>query len=193
MRRHSFILLGAMVVVFGCGRDGTDKAVKVPAQLTFDTVGRHVLTEKFIDTAADDVVLLAVTDDLLARMGNSSTEYATVMSWNKARRSVFVVWQLDAEVNHGGFDQFYHNPSVKFYTLVPEALKYVGASLLADLVQRANRTYEQRLAQIKKEGGGMDSGFSEYDHAYYQINRKESLEKILVEFVRGHKAAFVDP
>jgi len=200
MKLQFFIIMGAMVL-FACGRGPSDKMVKVPSQLTFDTAGRHLLTEKFIDTAGDNALLMAVTDDLVARMGNSSTEYATVMSWNKARRSVFVVWQLDAEVNNGGFNQFYYNPSVKFYTLVPEALKYVGAPLLADLVRRANKTYEQQLGQIKKEQDGTVGGFSksykdnplnEYDHAYYQINKKESLERVLVDFVRVHKAAFVD-
>jgi len=193
--------MGVVILLGSCGQGSSDKAMKIPAQLSFDTAGRRLLTEKLIDTAADNVVLQAVIDDMLERMGNSSTEYATVMSWNKARRSVFIVWQLDAEVSNGGFNQFYYNPTVKFYTLVPEALKYIGAPLLADLTRRANKTYEEQLGQIKKEQDGTVEGFSksyknnplnEYDHAYYQINKKESLQKILVDFVRAHKAAFVD-
>jgi hypothetical protein len=202
MSGQAIVVVGAMVLLVACGRGASGKTGVAP--LSVDTpalAGGHAITEKFIDTAADDAVLRAVTDELSERLGNSSAEYATLMTWNKARRSVYVAWQLDAEVSNGGFNQFYYNPSGKFYPLVPESLKYIGAPLLADLARRANRTYEEQLARIKKTKDGTLDGSSksyegnplnEYDHAFYKLNKKESLEKIIVEFVRGHKSAFVE-
>jgi len=190
-----------MILLFACGRGASDKVAGIPPPIdTPALAGHQPLTEKFIDTAADDAVIEAVIGELSERLGSSSAEYTTVMTWNKARRSVYVAWQLDAEVNNGGFNQFYYNPSGKFYPLVPESLRYVGASLLADLALRANKTYEQQLNRIKKEQDGTPDGFSksykdnplnEYDDAYYKLSRKENLEKLLVDFVRTHKSAFV--
>jgi len=179
-----------VILLVACGQGSADKATKIPPPIDSSAMtGRHALTEKFIDTAADDALMLAVIDDMSKRLGNSTTEYATIMTWNKARRSVFVAWQLDAEVNNGGFNQFYYNPSGKFYPLAPESLKYVGASLLADLTRRANKTYEQDLENNKSH---KDDSLNEYDKAYRQLTKKESLEKILVDFVRTHKSAFVE-
>jgi hypothetical protein len=190
-----------MILLLACRQGSSDKGAGVPSPRdTSSLAAHHELTEQFIDTAADDALVLAVIGDLSERLGSSSAEYATIMTWNKARRSVYVAWQLDAEVNNGGFNQFYYNPSGKFYPLVPESLKYIGASLLADLTRRANKTYEQQLDRIKKKQDGTLDGFSksykdnplnEYDNAYYQLNKKESLEKIIVDFVRTHKSAFV--
>ena len=200
MRSQLLVVFGAMIVV-ACGRGPSGKTAATPLLVDTSAQGsRRAITEKFIDTAGDDTLLLTVINELSERLGSSSAEYSTVMTWNKARRSVYVAWQLDAEVNNGGFNQFYYNPSGKFYPLVPEALKYVGAPLLADLTRRANKTYEQQLNQIKKRQDGTVDGFSksykdnplnEYDNAYYKLNKKESLEKILVDFVRTHKSAFV--
>ncbi|WP_431213987.1 DMP19 family protein [Puia sp. P3] len=179
-----------VVLLVACGQGSSDKGIRIPPPIDSSVlVARHALTEKFIDTAADEVLMQAVIDDMSKRLGNSSTEYATIMTWNKARRSVFVAWQLDAEVSNGGFSQFFYNPSGKFYPLVPESLKYVGASLLADLTRRANKTYEQQLENSKSSKG---DSLNEYDKAYHQLTKKESLEKMLVDFVRAHKSAFVE-
>jgi len=200
MRPQTLLVFGAMVMLFACGQGRSGETGAMPPLVDTSVQGGHGITETFIDTATDNEVLLALTDDLLTRLGNSPNAYATIMTWNKARRAVFVAWQLDLEVNNGGFNQFYYNPSGKFYPLVPESLNYIGAPLLADLARRANKTYEEQIDRIKKDQNGTPDGFSksykgnplnEYDHAFYQLNKKEGLEKIIVDFVRVHKSAFV--
>ena len=29
------------------------------------------------------------------------------MSWNKSRQAIYMIWALEAEVNDGGYNQFY--------------------------------------------------------------------------------------
>ena len=51
------------------------------------------------------------------------------------------IWGLEADVNNGGFDQYFFNSSGDQAWFAPAALKSIGAHLMAAIVERANAKF----------------------------------------------------
>jgi Domain of unknown function (DUF4375) len=107
---------------------------------------------------------------------------------------------LEAEVNNGGFNQYYSNPSGEFAALTPDALRLVGAMDLADLVTRANAIYEAQTEEITRQQDGTLEGFSksyidnplnELDTEFYNLNETEVLGRLQVDYIRKYKQDFI--
>jgi hypothetical protein len=121
------------------------------------------LTEQIIDTISDENLLQVVFDNLSEKqLADFEKEYETVMSWNKSRQAIYMIWALEAEVNNGGYNQFYFNSSGQFYKHLPEALRLVGANKFADLTEKANKTFEKENEKITKHQDGTIEGFSNH-------------------------------
>ena len=161
-----------------------------------------VLTEQIIDTTSDEKLVQEVFDNLSEKLPTDYTkEYQTVLTWTKPRQAIYTIWLLEAEVNNGGFNQFYSNSSGQFYKNLPAALKLVGATKFADLAERANKTYEQENEKITKHQDGTVEGFSKsyennplnkFDDEFYSLYKAEDLQQLQVNFIRKHKYEFTD-
>ncbi|MCS3556938.1 MULTISPECIES: DUF4375 domain-containing protein [unclassified Sphingobacterium] len=107
------------------------------------------LTEQIIDTTSDENLLQVVFDNLSEKIPTDyEKEYETIMGWNKSRQAIYMIWVLEAEVNNGGYNQFYFNSSGQFTTHLSEALRLVGANKFAELTKRANDTFEKENLKI---------------------------------------------
>lgn len=160
------------------------------------------LTEQIIDTTPDKNLLQVVFDNLIEKLKAShEDDYKTLVSWNKSRQAIYLIWVLEAEVNNGGYNQFYFNSGGQFYKDLPEALRLVGANKFADLTEKANKTFEQENEKITKHYDGTLEGFSKsyndnplnkYDDEFYNLNRIENLQQIQVNYIRQNKIEFID-
>lgn len=160
------------------------------------------LTEQIINTTAKDNLLQVVFDNLSMKQPKDyEKEYKTVMSWNKSRQAIYMIWVLETEVNNGGYNQFYFNSSGQFYKHLPDALKFVGANKFADLTDRANSTFEKENPKITQHQDGTLEGFSKsyddnllkkLDDEFYKLYKIENLQHIQVEFIKKHKIEFID-
>ena len=209
------ILMGFITTVlniFGCAgqpmgdREKVSNETKEQITKSFDSFKNRPihkkLTEQIIDTTSNDRLLQLIFDNLLERQSTDhKKEYETVMSWNKSRQAIYMIWELEGEVNNGGYNQFYFNSSGQFYKHLPNALKLVGANRFADLTQRANVTFEKENPKITQLQGGTIEGFSEsyennplnkFDDEFFNLYKKEYLQKIQVDFIRKHKIEFID-
>ena len=156
-----------------------------------------LLTREIIDKTSDDGLLEVVFDNLNDKLPKDfSKGYATVMTFNKSRRAIFVIWELEAEVNNGGFNQFYFNSSGQYAKLTPEALKLVGADKFASLVNKANKIYETEYKKITKFQDGTLEGFSKsykdnpldkLDDEFYKLYNDEKIEQLQVDYIRKNK------
>ena len=54
-----------------------------------------------------------------------------------------VIWGIEAEVNNGGFDQYYFNGAGDHARFAPAALHEIGAHKMAQIVERANALFGQ--------------------------------------------------
>lgn len=163
---------------------------------------QKVLTAQIIDTTSDDELLQTVFDNLIGKFPKDYTkEYQTVLGWTKSQQAIYIIWCLEAEVNNGGYNQFYFNSSGQYADLTPDALKLVGASKFADLTMRANDVYKKENEKITKHQDGSLEGFSKsyddnplnkFDDEFYELYKKEDLQKIQVNYIRNHKQDFID-
>jgi hypothetical protein len=159
------------------------------------------LTIQIIDSTSDESLLQTVFDSLSQKFSVGKDEYKTVLEFNRSQQAIYVIWELEAEVNNGGFNQYYTNSSGQFANLTPNALKLVGANKFSELVNRANRIYEDENALIKKYQDGSTEGFSksyednplnELDDEFFEYYRDENLMQLQVAFIRKNKTDFID-
>ena len=161
-----------------------------------------ILTTQTIDTTSDNNLLQTVFDNLVEKCPQDYTkEYQTVLGWTKSQQAIFIIWLLESEVNNGGYNQFYYNSSGQYAELATGALKLIGALKLADLTSRANQIYKKDKEKITKYQDGTSEGFSKsyddnpldkFDDEFYDLEKKENLQKLQVNFIRNHKQDFID-
>lgn len=160
------------------------------------------LTQEIIDSTKDEDLVQVIFDNLISKLPEDYTkEYETVNGWNQSRKTIYFIWLLEAEVNNGGFNQFYFNSSGQFYKYIPEALLKINAELFADLTKRANKVYESENERITEKQDGTLEGFSEsyennplnsFDDEFYELYDKEDLMKLQVEYIRKNSKEFID-
>lgn len=156
------------------------------------------LTPEIIDSTSDDTLLQTVFDNLSEMFSKDEDEYQTVVGFNKSQQAIYVIWALEAEVNNGGFNQYYANSSGQFSVLTPDALKLIGANKFSDLITKANKIYEDE--SINEHQDGTVEGFSksydnnpldEFDNDFYEYYKDEDLMQLQVAFIRNNKSDFV--
>lgn len=158
------------------------------------------LTNEIIDSTSDDELLQVVFDNLTKKLpDNYEKEYVTVMTWNKSRQAIYLIWLLEAEVNNGGYNQFYFNSSGHIYNELPAVLKLVGANKFANLTERANKIYEKENQEITEHQDRTIEGFSksyednplnDLDDEFYELYQTENLQQIQVDYIRQNKNEF---
>jgi hypothetical protein len=205
-------ILTGILSFFGCSGQ-TKKAEGELSKVTKEQLDQSIeafknrpvhkeLTEHIIDATSNDNILQVVFDNLSAKLpADYKKEYECVMTWNKSRQAIYMIWALEAEVNNGGYNQFYFNSSGQFYKYLPEALRLVGANKFADLTQQANNIFEMENNKITKHQGGTIEGFSKsyddnslnnLDTKFYELYKTENLLQIQVDYIRKNKKDFID-
>ena len=205
-------IISTILTLFGCSRRTNKDDGKLSKEMK-EQISQSVeafknrpiykeLTEQNIDTTSNDNLLQVVFDNLSKKLPtNYDKEYETVMTWNKSRQAIYMIWALEAEVNNGGYNQFYANSSGQFYKKLPDALRLVGANKFADLTQRANDLFEKENDTITKHQDGTIAGFSKsykdnplnnLDTEFYELYKTENILQIQVDFIRQNKNEFID-
>jgi hypothetical protein len=62
-------------------------------------------------------------------------------SLSERDRILVAIWGLEADVNNGGFDQYYFNGSGDQAWFAPTALRSIGAHHMASIAERANAMF----------------------------------------------------
>jgi hypothetical protein len=203
-------MFAALFKLFGCSepskKSGLSKKEKNQMDKNIDSFMNRtkykILTNQIIDTTSDDDLIQTVFDNLSDNVPKDYTkEYETVISWNKSRQAIFMIWWLEAEVNNGGYNQYYFNSSGQYYKLLPEALKFVGAFKFSDLTEKSNQIYEKEYGKITRHHDGTLEGFSksykdnplnDQDDKFYALYKEEDLQQIQIDYIRRHKKDFID-
>jgi hypothetical protein len=107
------------------------------------------------------------------------------------------IWELEAEVNNGGFSQYFTNSSAESMPFVVQVLESIGAPITADICRRAiNSAFPKGLpatpdviaeevSELSDEAneklGASDSEFFAYPH---------DLTILLFQYVTAHPEEF---
>ena len=55
----------------------------------------------------------------------------------ESQKTFSAIWELESQVNNGGFDQYFRNCDTAEIAYAPTALRAIGASSCANIVERA--------------------------------------------------------
>lgn len=113
---------------------------------------------------------------------------------SEPERTFLCVWNLEAEVNNGGFSQFFLNSSGDHSMATPAALRQVGAPEMAALLEQAMKPFGpsgpasnrgQRSKAIEALPSSVREEWGRLDSAFYALSSPESGLRALVETNRG--------
>jgi hypothetical protein len=114
-------------------------------------------------------------------------------------RAIYTTWLVDTEVNNGGFNQFFFNPSGQFAGLALYGYELIGADEYAAVMRAAIATYEserdtlapfhgqQSLAALSESYRHTSLG--EIDQRYYSLG--DHIYNLWAVFVKTRPDLFV--
>lgn len=115
----------------------------------------------------------------------------------EAEQTVYCIDGLEREVNNGGFSQFFFNSAGDQARETVAALRRIGASYTAELVERAMAPFgpagpsadrDERGEQLDRIGDSADALWSELDDAFYEY--KDDLTGLLRSYVSARRDQF---
>ena len=165
-------------------------------------IAKPSFTKETIDKINDTELLEKVWSNISSKLSSDyKKEYESVLKLSKSEQAIYIIWNLEAEINNGGFNQYYFNSSGQFADLAPDALKLIHANKFAKLVDKANNIYKKEYKNITKHQDGTLEGFSKsyddnplnkLDDEFYDLYKTEKLENLQIEYIRQNKNEFID-
>jgi len=118
-------------------------------------------------SVADADVEQAIIDYVISQLdGHYDEEVEIVRGLSTGVRATYLTWIVEAEVNNGGFNQYYFNTDGKFAAEAVDAFEYFGATQHAALMREANEVRASEAAEMAKfkERGSLEAFSESYEH-----------------------------
>jgi hypothetical protein len=175
---------------------------KAPEELKVDNRKIHrVLTPEILKSIPDDQVEQAVIEYVDEKIGDDyDHEVAIVAKLPIGAQALYITWWVEAEVNNGGFNQYYWNNAGKFADQAAEAFEFFSAHEHAALVREANSVRALETDKMKKfKDRGSIEAFSEsykesqlgpLDTRFYEM--KEDVGALRIAKIRSNPEFFVE-
>ena len=164
------------------------------------------LTLQILDSVHDDNLEQTIIDNIFSKqnsIGSNDKNYSIIKSLSKGRQAVFATWGLEAEVNNGGFNQYFYNFSTsgQYAEEAADGFVLIGANKHANLTQRAIDLYMKNIKYFEKYKDGTLESFSKsydnnpldkLDKEFYALDSVEHISKLRIDYIRKHKNEFID-
>ncbi|MDO6388800.1 DMP19 family protein [Pontibacter sp. BT731] len=159
------------------------------------------LTEDILKSVPDHDLEQTVFDNIYAIIGDDyENELEKVQKLTKGQQAIFSTWMVEAEVNNGGFNQFYFNSSGQYANMAVDGFETVGAVKFAELMKEANTVYASIEKDLEKFDDGTLESFSasykenplnDLDDKFYKLGESESLTNLKVRYIRENIDQFI--
>ncbi len=211
-RNLIILLIMGLFSFFGCKSDKktsseseTNKEMQDLIDKSFEEFNNRkiyeTLTSEIISETKDDKLIQTIFDNIGTNF-EEGEQYTLekISKLSKGQQAIFSIWMLQAEVNNGGFNQFYYNSSGQFANMAEEGLKLIGANKYAELVKQANNTYLTIKDELEEKNDGSIESFSEsyednplneLDDKFYELEEQESLDSIQIAFIEENYKEFI--
>jgi hypothetical protein len=158
------------------------------------------LTPEIITTIPDDKLEQAIMDNIDTYFENG--EHYTlnkISKLTKGQQAVFSTWWLEAEVNNGGFNQFYFNSSGQYAEMAEIGFKTIGAEKFSELTLRANNIFTENKERLEEFDDGTMESFSEsykdnplndLDTEFYKLYDSENISDLRIKYIRENNKEF---
>jgi hypothetical protein len=137
----------------------------------------------------DNDFIIAIADTLLPVSGPG------FFLLSPAEQVVVLIWGLEADVNNGGFNQYFFNSYSDHSGAVPHALRAIGAAQTAQIVDRALALFpggspppdQTRRQALLEELDPDTDHFETIDREFFAY--PDNLTSLLVQFVRANSGS----
>lgn len=139
----------------------------------------RVLTPELLASLSADEVADAIVQHVHLRVSGSwGREAPIVRSLPAGVRAIYTTWLVDAEVNAGGFHQYFFNSSSQYAGDALAGYELLGAEEYASIMRSAIATYEidrERLGAVEAEDperfaeSPVHGALREIDQRYYAL------------------------
>ena len=201
-------MLSGLLKFFGCkgqtGQQGTDPTMQEILNSVDDFMNRPIYKElsiEILDSIHDNDLEQTVIDNIYEQVGDDyKKEFSNVQKLTKGQQAMFSVWWVEAEVNNGGFNQFYFNSSGQYAEMAVAGFDLFGAKKHADLMRRTNKIYLENRERLEEFDDGTMESFSEsykdnplnaLDDEFYKLSSSESLNQLRIAYIRKHPTEFI--
>jgi hypothetical protein len=138
---------------------------------------RHLTPELLAGLSADEIADAVVQHVHLQVAGSWGREAPIIRALPAGVRAVYTTWLVDAEVNAGGFRQYFFNSSGQYAGDALAGYELLGAEEYAGVMRSAIATFEidrDRLAAFEAEDPELarspaDAALQEVDQRYYAL------------------------
>lgn len=143
------------------------------------------LTAEMLAAYTDEDLEPSIIDFIIeAKIGDEyDREYEIVTGLSKGMQYLYATWMMEAEVNNGGFHQFFFNSTGRFAREALEGCRVFGAAQYAELMKQAIE------ADKKGESPARDAALDALDDRFYGLD--ENLSKLRIQYIRAHPEEFV--
>jgi len=203
MKKEILVLL-LLTVLSSCNNKQMEKPNNemVSEKNVSDQNKNVALTIQIIDKLSDEDVEGAIYENIVETFkGDFDNEFEHIKKLSAGQQMFWATWILEAEVNNGGFNQYYYNSDGEFAEMALNGLKIIKANKFVDLVSRANSVYEKDKERLSAYDDGSMESFSKsykdnplnkFDDEFYDLEKKQNISKLRIKYIREHKSEFVN-
>jgi hypothetical protein len=128
---------------------------------------------------------------------NARVESGGFEGLTDAERNFLAIWTLEADVNNGGFDQYFFNSAGDHALIAPNALQAIGALQAAAIVEAANAVFgpagpprdrDERQRALEALGDDRTLLFEPVDQRFFAY--PDDIQGLLATYVEAHESEF---
>jgi Domain of unknown function (DUF4375) len=154
------VIAAALFAIVACGRATLEDPPmddRIKKSLN-DFANRRIyttLSPQILASISDDKLEQAIFDYAATKLeGHYDDEANIVNKFPSGVRALYVTWEVEAEVNNGGFHQYYWNTADRYSKQAVEGFEFFGAVKHAALMRETNSIRAKEidaLAKFRKE------------------------------------------
>lgn len=180
----------------------TSKPVKVAVKIN-ELLKKRIDMYKFLERSTvpslpDSEVTDAVMIWMYNKIENWHSEYSIITSLPKPCQYVYSCYNIVQEVDEGGLNLLYFNQTKQLAQIAQEGFYAIGNKKLSDLMEKANKIYQDNKPIFDKYSDGTKESYIElynedlFDELYYDFYEEEvpSFDNNLVAYIRKNEIYF---
>jgi hypothetical protein len=176
--RH-ILSIGCLVVAQACGShadrgaNAADDSTEASLDASHNRAISTSLDPDMLASIPDSEIEQAIVDDVFSKLDDDAHPELVIEGLSEGCRALILTWMVEAEVNNGGFNQYYWNTDGIFAEEAVRAFEFFGADQHAALMQEANEVHASEVEAIGKlKDRGTWEAFSES----YEVSNLGSLD-----------------
>jgi hypothetical protein len=159
------------------------------------------LSLEILATIPDDQIELAILDYIDTKISDYRMRFDVISNMPEGFQMVHSTMALETQVNNGGFNQFFYNPSGQYAEMALRSLNLIGATEYYEILQKAIETYMNEKDNLELQNlysqrtlEGFSKSYkltllSEWDEKFYALG--ECLHHLRMDFIRSNPEMFI--